>query len=69
MPKRISVTSESDSGRNQQFHDNLTGRDMSRPEFVRAIEGGQYENYHVRIINGVKTPASDPDRSENNNLG
>lgn len=69
MSKRVSVTLENDSGRNEQFRDNLTGRNMSRSEFVRAIEGGQYRNYHVRVINGVKTPVSDPDRSENNNLG
>jgi hypothetical protein len=69
MPKRISVTSESDSGRNEQFRDNVTGRNMSRPEFVQAIENGQYENYHVRVISGVRTPVSNPDRSENNNLG
>jgi hypothetical protein len=69
MAKRVSVTRESGSGRNQQFHDNRTGRNMSREEFVRQIERGTYPNYHVRKINGVKTPASNPDSSENNNLG
>ena len=69
MAKRITVTSETDSGRNQVFHDNVSGRSMSRPEFVRAIEGGQYDRYHVRLVNGVKTPVSNPDRSEGNNLG
>lgn len=67
--KRVTVTNESDSGRNQRFHDNRTGQDMSRSEFVRQIERGKYEDYHVRIINGVKTPVSNPDKSENNNLG
>ena len=67
--KRVTVTSESDSGRNHRFHDNRTGQDMSRPEFVRQIEQGKYPNYHVREINGVKTPVSNPDYSENNNLG
>lgn len=66
--KRITVTSESDTGRNLRFHDNYTGRDMNRPEFVREIEGGNYPNYHVRNVNGVKTPVSNPDDSENNNL-
>jgi len=69
MAKRISVTQESDSGRNQRFHDNYTGQNMSRQEFVRKIENGGYPNYHVRKINGVKTPVSNPDNSENNNLG
>lgn len=67
--KRVTVTQETDSGRNQRFHDNYTGTDMSRAEFVRAIERGEYQNYHVRNVNGVKTPVSDPDGSENNNLG
>ena len=68
MPrKRVTVTQESDSGRNQQFHDNYTGADMSRAGFVREIESWNYDNYHVRRINGVKTPVSNPD-STNNNL-
>lgn len=67
--KRVSVKSESDSGRNLRFHDNRTGADMTRAGFVRQIEQGNYDNYHVRVINGVKTPVSNPDGSEGNNLG
>ncbi len=69
MAKRVTVTRESDSGRNQRFRDNSTGREMSRSEFVREIERGKYEHYHVRDVNGVPTPVSNPDRSERNNLG
>lgn len=69
MPKRVKVTSESDSGRNQRFHDNFTHVDMTRMEFVRAIERGHYPNYHVRVVNGVKTPAANPDGNTRNNLG
>lgn len=69
MPKRITVTIESETGRNEKFHDNYRGTDMTRSQFVREIERGNYENYHIRKINGVKTPVSNPDRSENNNLG
>lgn len=68
MSKRIKVTSESPSGRNQAFHDNYTGKDMTRAQFVREIESGHYDNYHIRNINGVKTPVSNPDKSLNNNL-
>jgi len=68
MPKRVTVTQETDSGRNERFHDNYTGRDMTRGEFVRQIEQGNYPNYHVREINGVKTPVSNPDSTTNNNL-
>ena len=66
--KRVTVTRESDSGRNQRFHDNYRGTGMSRAEFVRAIQSGQYPNYHVRNINGIDTPVSNPDGSESNNL-
>ncbi len=68
MPKRITVTQESESGRNELFHDNHTGRDMTRNQFVREINNGNYDNYHVRIINNVPTPVSNPDNSERNNL-
>ena len=67
--KRVTVTDESDSGRNQRFHDNRTGADMTRAGFVREIDNGNYPNYHVRNINGVRTPVSNPDGKENNNLG
>lgn len=67
--KRLAVTSESDSGRNQRFRDTRTGEDMSRAEVVCRINNGEYPNYHNRNINGVATPVSNPDNSENNNLG
>jgi hypothetical protein len=39
-------------------------KEMSRGEFVRQIQQGDYPNYHVRIINGVPTPVSNPDGSD-----
>lgn len=66
--KRVTVTQESNTGRNERFHDNFTGEDMTRNQFVQKIKSGQYENYHVRVINGVETPVSDPDATTNNNL-
>lgn len=68
MSKRVSVTRQTPTGRNQGFRDNHTGKTMSRSEFVKKIEEGQYSNYHVRNTNGVKTPCSNPDNSTNNNL-
>lgn len=68
MPKRITVTREDSNGRNTNFHDNCTGADMTREQFVRQIKRGNYDNYHVRVINGVPTPVSNPDRSNRNNL-
>ena len=67
--KRISVTHESNTGRNERFHDNYTGRNMTRNQFVNQIKQGNYENYHFREINGILTPVSNPDKSRNNNLG
>lgn len=69
MAKRITVTKESSTGRNESFHDNFTGANMTRSQFVRQIQQGNYDNYHVRTINGIKTPVSNPDRNKNNNLG
>ncbi|KOR24176.1 hypothetical protein [Clostridium sp. L74] len=66
--KRVTVTNESDSGRNNTFHDNYTGENMTRKQFVDKINNGNYQNYHVRKINGVDTPVSNPDNGKNNNL-
>jgi hypothetical protein len=68
MAKSVRVTNESESGRNLQFHDMKTGKDMSRAGFVKEIKQGNFDDYHVRIINGLPTPVSNPDRSEANNL-
>ncbi len=68
MSKRIIVTSEDKNGRNTDFYDTYEHRSMTREKFVRDIERGKYDNYHVRNINGVPTPCSNPDKSKNNNL-
>ncbi len=68
MAKSVVVTSESDSGRNQKFHDNKTGKDMTRTQFVKEIKQGNFSDYHVRNVNGLPTPVSNPDRKESNNL-
>jgi len=67
--KRVTVTNETSTGRNTNFHDNYTNVDMTRQQFVNEINKGNYNNYHVSKINGVDTPVSNPDKSTNNNLG
>lgn len=67
--KKVVVTKETKSGRNVRFKDTGTGKEMNTSEFVKKIEKGEYSEYHVRKINNKKTPASNPDGSENNNLG
>lgn len=69
MPKRISVIKKSPTGSNELFKDNYENKMMTKNEFVKKIEKDKYENYHVRIIDGVKTPVSNPDKTKNNNLG
>lgn len=69
MRKRISVSSENKTGRNERFRDNASSIEMTRNQFVREIKKGNYDNYHIRIINDIKTPVSNPDKSQNNNLG
>lgn len=66
--KRVSVTKENDTGRNIEFKDNYTGKSMTNKQFVKEIKAGNYPNHHVRNINGVDTPVSNPDKSKNNNL-
>lgn len=69
MPKRVTVTKETSSGRNVKFRDNANNKDMTRSQFVKEIQKGNYDSYHVREINGLKTPVSNPDKSSKNNLG
>lgn len=69
MAKRISVTNETSSGRNQIFHDNFKNKNMTWKEFVKNIKSGLYKDYHIRTINGIETPVSNPDKSIANNLG
>ena len=68
MAGRVKVTKESDSGRNQRFRDTRTGQEMTRAQFVKQIENDQYPKYHIRKINKIKTPVSNPDNTTNNNL-
>lgn len=66
--KRVSTILESKSGRNLKFRDNYKNKTMTNNQFVKEIKAGKYPNYHVRVINGVPTPVSNPDSSKNNNL-
>ena len=69
MPKRVKVIEETGTGRDSKFHDNFNNIDMSRNQFVDEIRKGTYPNHHIRIINGIETPVSNPDKKKNNNLG
>lgn len=65
----IKVTKESETGRNERFRDMDTGRTMDLKQFNKAINNGTYNNFDTRVINGIETPVSKPDKYKNNNLG
>lgn len=66
--KSVETVKETATGRNIKFLDKSSGQKMTRSQFVKKIENDQYRGYHIRKINGIKTPVSNPDKSENNNL-
>ncbi|MBN2279431.1 MAG: hypothetical protein JXQ65_02520 [Candidatus Marinimicrobia bacterium] len=66
--KRVSVIKVDDNGRNQEFKDNFKNKTMNRNEFVNEIKKGNYPHYHIRTINHVETPVSNPDKRKSNNL-
>jgi len=67
--KRVKVTLESETDRNLEFFDNYKKRYMTRKQFVTKIKKKEYPKYHIRKINGLETPVSNPDWKEWNNLG
>ena len=67
MTRKVTVIRESETGRNERFQ--IGNREVSRAQFVREIKDGEHPDYHIRNINGVNTPVSNPDGKERNNLG
>jgi hypothetical protein len=65
---KITVTSESDTGRNTRFHVPGHG-EIPRQTLVQQIRAGEHEGYHVRVINRVATPVSNPNGNSDDNLG
>ena len=44
-------------------------KEFTLEQLVKMIEKGKYPKYHIRIINSIKTPCSNPDKNKKNNLG
>ncbi|NQZ28794.1 MAG: hypothetical protein HRT98_00180 [Mycoplasmatales bacterium] len=63
----IKVTSHSNTGRNTHF--NVNGNSYTRAQTANIIKRTPNSGYHVRKINGLNTPVSNPDRTRKNNLG
>lgn len=66
--KPIIVIKEALNGRNQRFSNPNNNTEMTRAQFVNQIEHGNHPDYHVRRINNLKTPVSNPDNTKRNNL-
>jgi len=65
----LKTTHETKTGRNTKFKDTNNGKTFTRPQLVKEIKKGNYKDYHIRKINNLDTPVSNPDKSSNNNLG
>lgn len=67
--KRITVSRESETGLNTHF--DVRGRgEMTRGQLATEIERGLHEGYHVqKLPDGRRIPRSNPNGSENDNLG
>lgn len=66
MLKTINV---SNTERNLIFLDTKNNKELTLEQLVKMIEKGKYPKYHIRIINGIKTPCSNSDKNKKNNLG
>jgi len=66
---RVKTIKENETGRNLRFQDTKTKKEMTDKGFVRAIKKGEYDGYHIRHINGVDTPVSNPNGISSDNLG
>ena len=67
--KPVIVLKESPSGRNELFFDTDKKVEMTRGQFVKAIQAGAYPGYRIVNRYGKATPTSLPDSKNKNNLG
>ena len=65
---RITTKLESPTGRNLRFEVPGEGN-LSRQALVQQIRAGEQPGYHVRVINGLATPVSNPNGYDSDNLG
>ena len=65
----LKTIKESNTGRNLIFLDTKNNKELTLEQLVKIIENGKYLDYHIRIINDIKPPCSNPDKNKKNNLG
>ena len=67
-PRKITVTRETQTGLNTHF--NVPGQgELTRGRLADRVEAGQQPGYHVRRVGGRRIIASNPNGSEDDNLG
>lgn len=66
IASKITAIKENKTGRNTHFK--VGQETKTRATVVKEIKQGQHPNYHIRKINGVDTPVSNPDKTSNNNI-
>ena len=69
--KNVKVLKESDTGRNILFQNISNHEIMTRTEFVSRIKSptsSYHKDYMVKVINGIETPVSRPDKYTSNNI-
>ncbi len=66
--RSVVVIEESETDRNEVFFDTKNDTTFFRDEFVFLIRNGEYPGYDIRMINGIETPVSKPDKVLSNNL-
>jgi hypothetical protein len=67
--KSVVVLKQSETGRNELFYDLAINRNMTRLQFVSAIEQKEYPGYRIINSHGIPIPVSRSDGTKNNNLG
>ena len=60
----LKTINESNTERNLIFLDTKNNKELTLEQLVKMIEKGKYPKYHIRIINGIKTPCSNPDKNK-----
>ena len=60
----LKTINESNTERNLIFLDTKNNKELTLEQLVKMIEKGKYPKYHIRIINGIKPPCSNPDKNK-----
>ena len=66
MKPKIKASRENKTGRNTHFL--VNGVEITRSQTVKFIKSNPNSGYHIRVVNGVETPASNPDNNTCNNI-